>query len=233
MRPQWPGTSDVLILGGVAHDSSFEAFLQRLASRLDPVGLEKVPAAEDGVTHAAVTLFLRPAGGNDGADAGAEAARAPSGDSAEILFIKRAVRAGDPWSGHLAFPGGRAEESDATMADLAMREAAEEVGIDARQGGRLLGRLSTVLPLRILVPSITVTPFVALAPQGAIPRLQPEEVEAAFWMPVAALRKSGRSATVRWEGKDGTRELPAFPSPRGPIWGITERILSQFLELAE
>ena len=217
---QWPGKSDALILGGVAHDSTFESFLQRITSRLDPVGVEKVPAAVDGVTHAAVTLFLR------------EIAIAGSG-SAEILFIKRAVRAGDPWSGHLAFPGGRAEESDATLADLAMREAAEEVGIDARQGGRLLGRLQTVRPLSVRIPAVTVTPFVALAPEGAVPRLQPDEVEAAFWMPLAVLRRSGRSATVRWEGKDGTRELPAFPSPKGPIWGITERILSQFLALAE
>jgi 8-oxo-dGTP pyrophosphatase MutT (NUDIX family) len=188
--------------------------------------VDKIPAVEDGVTHAAVTLFLRPA---DGAGAGG----ASGTGSAEILFIKRAVRVGDPWSGHLAFPGGRAEDSDATLADLAMREAAEEVGIDVRQGGRLLGRLTTVRPLSVRIPAVTVTPFVALAPEGAIPRLQPEEVEAAFWMPVATLKASGRSATVRWESKDGTRELPAFPSPKGPIWGITERILSQFLALAE
>jgi 8-oxo-dGTP pyrophosphatase MutT (NUDIX family) len=209
----------------VANNSSFEAFIQRITSRLDPVGVEKVTAAEDEVTHAAVTLFLRPAGGGADGDA--------VGDSAEILFIKRAVRAGDPWSGHLAFPGGRAEESDATLADLAIREAAEEVGIDTRRGGRLLGRLTTVRPLSTRIPSIAVTPFVALAPRGVIPRLQPDEVESAFWMPVAELRKSGRSTTVRWDGKDGTRELPAFPSPKGPIWGITERILSQFLALAE
>ncbi|MGA2615760.1 MAG: CoA pyrophosphatase [Spirochaetia bacterium] len=209
----------------MALNPSFEAFLLRVAARLDPVGLEKVPAAEGGVTHAAVTLLLRPAGEGAGSDA--------AGDSAEILFIKRAVQAGDPWSGHLAFPGGRAEEWDATLVDLAMREAAEEVGIDARQGGRLLGRLPTVRPLSVRIPSITVTPFVALAPLGAIPRPQPEEVEEAFWMPIGALRRSGRSATVRWEARDGTRELPAFPSPKGPIWGITERILSQFLALAE
>ncbi len=199
----------------MAFDSPFEAFLQRIGARLDPVDTDRVPAAEGGVTHAAVTLLLRPAG-----------------DSAEILFIKRAERAGDPWSGHLAFPGGRAEKSDASLLDVAMREAAEEVGIDARQGGRLLGRLPTIRPLSARIPSITVTPFVAVAPQGAVPLLQPEEVADAFWMPLAALKESGRSATVRWEAKDGTREFPAFPSPRGPIWGITERILSQFLALA-
>jgi 8-oxo-dGTP pyrophosphatase MutT (NUDIX family) len=205
--------------------SSFEAFLQRVSARLDPVDLARMPAAEGGVTHAAVTLLLRQAAGGAGGGA--------AGDSAEILFIKRAVRARDPWSGHLAFPGGRAEARDATLLDIAMREAAEEVGIDARHGGRLLGRLPTIRPLSVHIPSITVTPFVALAPQGAIPRLQPEEVEEVFWMSLAALRSTGRSAVVRWEARDGTRELPAFPSPKGLIWGITERILSQFLALAE
>ena len=206
-------------------DSPFEAFLQRIEARLDPVGQAEMPAAEEGVTHAAVTLLLRPAGG--AADGHA------TSDSAEILFIKRAERAGDPWSGHLAIPGGRAEKEDATLLDLAMREASEEVGIDARRGGRLLGRLPTVRPMSTRIPSITVTPFVAVAPRGAIPRVQPEEVEEAFWMSLEALRRTGRSAAVRWEARDGTRELPAFPSPRGPIWGITERILSQFLALAE
>jgi 8-oxo-dGTP pyrophosphatase MutT (NUDIX family) len=209
----------------MAFDSSFEAFLQRVAGRLDPANVSKVPATERGVTQAAVTLLLRPAVRDAGSDALA--------DSAEILFIKRAERAGDPWSGHLAFPGGRAEEWDATLLEIAMRQAAEEVGIDVRQGGGVLGRLPTLRPMSVRIPSITVTPFVALAPPGAIPRPQPEEVEEAFWMPLAALRRSGRSATVRWEVKDGAREFPAFPSPKGPIWGITERILSQFLALAE
>jgi 8-oxo-dGTP pyrophosphatase MutT (NUDIX family) len=208
----------------VAEELPFEAFVQRLQGRLDPAGDSQVPAAEEGLTHAAVTLLLRPSGG-----AGGDV----TGDSAEILFIKRAKRAGDPWSGHLAFPGGRAEKEDATLLEVAMREAAEEVGIDARQGGRLLGRLPTVRPLSTRIPSITVTPFVALAPQDAVPRVQSSEVEEAFWMPLAVLRRTGRSAAVRWEARDGTREFPAFPSPKGPIWGITERILSQFLALVE
>ena len=204
----------------MAFNFSFEEFLQRVAARLDPVDLARVPPAGGGVTHAAVTLLLRPTG-RDGTG------------GAEILFIKRAERAGDPWSGHLAFPGGRAEESDATLLDLAMREAAEEVGIDARHGGRVLGRLPTVRPLSTRIPSVMVTPFVALAPPGAVPCLEQQEVAEVFWMPIAELKSSGRSAVALWESKDGTREFPAFPSPKGPIWGITERILSQFLALAD
>ncbi len=216
----------------MALNSSFEAFLERLAARLDPIGGQAVPAAEAGLTHAAVALLLRPAGGK-AADGGAHGADGDAAGGAEILFIKRAEREGDPWSGHLAFPGGRAEQTDATLLEAAMREAAEEVGIDARRGGRVLGRLPAFRPLSARIPSITVTPFVALAPPGAMPRLQPQEVEEAFWMPLSALRSSGRSAVVRWESRDGTRELPAFPSPKGPIWGITERILSQFLAIAQ
>jgi len=200
----------------VALDSSFEAFLQRVAARLDPVDQVRVPAAEPGLRHAAVALLLRPAA-----------------HSAEILFIKRAERAGDPWSGHLAFPGGRAEESDASLLDVAMREAFEEVGIDARQGGRVLGRLPTLRPLGARIPSVTVTPFVALSPSGAVPRPQPEEVAEAFWMSLATLKNGGGAATVRWQTTDGTREFPAYASPKGPIWGITERILSQFLALTD
>jgi 8-oxo-dGTP pyrophosphatase MutT (NUDIX family) len=215
----------------VVTDSSFEAFLQRVAARLYPVDLARVPAAEGGVTQAAVTLLLRPADGEAGRER--EAVRQATGDSAEILFIKRALRAGDPWSGHLAFPGGRAEEQDATLLEVAMRETAEEVAIDARQGGRLLGRLPTLRPLSARNPSIIVTPFVAVAPPGAVPRPQPQEVAEAFWMPLATIRRNGRSATVRWETGEGERELPAFPSPKGPIWGITERILSQFLALVD
>ena len=197
----------------------FEAFLQRVAARLSPVDLTAVPAADGVVTQAAVMLLLR------GADTAA--------DIAEILFIKRAERAGDPWSGHLAFPGGRAEERDATLLEVAMRETAEEVAIDARRGGRVLGRLPMLRPLSARIPSVAVTPFVAAAPPGAVPRPQPDEVEEAFWMSLAAIRKNGRSAVVRWETAEGTRELAAFPSPQGPIWGITERILSQFLALLE
>ena len=203
----------------MADGSPFEAYLQRISSRLDPAGADAVPAEEDGVTHAAVLLLLRaPAGEGDG--------------MAEILFIKRAERDGDPWSGHLAFPGGRADRGDATLLGIATREAAEEVGIDVREGGRIIGRLPTFHPMSARIPTVTVTPFVAAAPRGAVARVQPEEVQEAFWVSMSTLRSSGRSASVTWETRDGLRQFPAFPSSRGPIWGITERILSQFLEIA-
>ncbi|HEU4700285.1 MAG TPA: NUDIX domain-containing protein, partial [Gemmatimonadales bacterium] len=51
----------------------------------------------------------------------------PAPDS--MLLIRRAERAGDPWSGHMALPGGRHSRGDADLAATAMRETAEEVGV--------------------------------------------------------------------------------------------------------
>lgn len=228
------------------NEEAFAGFVDRLVARLGPVD---VPAAVgDGIIHAAVLLLLRcaAAGTTKGAVAGAGASAATSvaacttagatGDAtagAEILFIKRSERRGDPWSGHLAFPGGHAEPSDASLTGVAVRETREEVGIDLERGGRVLGSLPLVRPLSARLPSIAVTPFVAIARKGATARPDPSEVEDAFWMPLAALKNAGPVAVVRRAVEGEIREWPAYASPRGPIWGITERILSGFLALLE
>lgn len=49
-----------------------------------------------------------------------------------MLFIKRASRASDRWSAHIAFPGGRSEPDDENEKYTAMRETWEEVGLDVR-----------------------------------------------------------------------------------------------------
>ncbi len=208
---------------------SFEDLLRRIEPRLAPAArppgegaaLRAEPAAGPAAgppARAAVTLFLRPGG---------------PGSSPEILFIKRARRAGDPWSGHLALPGGRAEPGDATILDAAVREAVEEVGIDVRIGGRPIGWLPACTPSSSRIPRIVVMPLVARAPDGAVLRLQPEEVDDAFWMPLDALMDAGRSDRVSFTVEGTAREFPAYPSPHGPIWGITERIVSGFLALVE
>jgi 8-oxo-dGTP pyrophosphatase MutT (NUDIX family) len=197
----------------------FDRFLDHLAARLDPVVSGGGPARPgEAPVHAAVALLLRPVA----AEAG--------GADAELLFIRRAERDGDPWSGHIAFPGGRPETRDATLLDVAARETLEEVGIDIRSG-RVLGRLPTLRPSSVRIPPIDVTPFVALAPPGSVVRPQPEEVDDAFWLSLAALARAGTTAAVSRRIRGEQREWPAYPSPRGPIWGITERILTGFIAL--
>ena len=51
-------------------------------------------------------------------------------DALELLFIKRAEWAGDPWSGQVAFPGGRHEPHDPDLLTTSVRETQEETGID-------------------------------------------------------------------------------------------------------
>jgi 8-oxo-dGTP pyrophosphatase MutT (NUDIX family) len=189
---------------------SIDSLEYRLRARGSPADGD-VP--EPGTRQAAVVALLR--------------------DGMEILLIRRADRAGDPWSGHLALPGGRSEPGDPTPLAIAVREVREEVGIDLSRGGRILGRLGTVRTLDPRLPRIAVHPFVALAPAGAAPRPDPAEVKDAFWLPLASMRESGRSAVVRHAIGGENREWPAYPTPHGPVWGITERILTELLSLLD
>jgi ADP-ribose pyrophosphatase YjhB (NUDIX family) len=77
-----------------------------------------------------------------------------AGPSPEILFIERAERFGDPWSGQMAFPGGRVDPGDATARAAAERETLEEVGLDLA-GAELLGRLGDVdAGVRVVAPLV-------------------------------------------------------------------------------
>jgi len=150
----------------------------------------------------------------------------------EVLLIKRAEAPDDPWSGHLALPGGRVERDDATLVDTAIRETLEEVGIDLTESGTILGQLEPVSPRSPSVPKISVTPLVAIVRSDVTLHIG-QEVEQAFWMSLDELKSNGRSETVVKVIGRHCLSWPAYPSPYGPIWGITERILTQFLSLLE
>jgi 8-oxo-dGTP pyrophosphatase MutT (NUDIX family) len=215
--------------------SEFSEFVAGLRSRVGAGVLAPAPGPveaagfepredRDGETRrqAAVALVLR---------CGAE--------GPEVLVIKRSEAERDHWSGHLALPGGRAEAEDENLRATAVRETLEEVGLDLRAGGEVLGRLGAVNPRSPLVPRISVTPFLAIAPReyhagGAPKRLVlSDEVAAAFWIPVDELKRGGRSAVFRMAFAGVEREWPGYPSEHGVIWGITERILTEFLSLVD
>lgn len=108
-----------------------------------------VPSVHAGSARASVALILRVVapqsefdGIPDGAFMSSHAAAAAQADNVQILFIKRAVRETDAWSGNVAFPGGQQEAGESDW-DTAVRETAEEVGIDLRRGPfHYLGRLN-------------------------------------------------------------------------------------------
>jgi 8-oxo-dGTP pyrophosphatase MutT (NUDIX family) len=105
---------------------------------------------EQGMRQAAILLALRAR--NDG--------------EPELLMIKRAEAEGDPWSGHVACPGGRMEPGDGDLAVTAVRETLEETGVDVARDGRLLGHLDDISPRTPVLPPIVIRPYVALVRAG-------------------------------------------------------------------
>lgn len=189
----------------------------RLARALDERPGHKIePQAEDGrvARLAAIGLVLRP---------GAEG-------HPELLMIKRAEVERDPWSGHVACPGGRLEPGDRDLSHTAIRETWEETGIDLAKDGRLLGTLDDISPRTPVLPPIIVRPFVA-AVRPEVEIVQSLEVADAFWVPIAALREraSWGMGMVAVRGY-GEREVATFRHGQYVVWGLTERVLRQFLE---
>jgi 8-oxo-dGTP pyrophosphatase MutT (NUDIX family) len=155
--------------------------------------------------------------------------RVAPGDALELLMIERASYAGDPWSGHIAFPGGRREPHDATLLDTALRETREETGVDIVAHGRVLGALDRVNPVSPALPPLSIAPFVAVLTTDAPLELS-EEVAGAFWIPLATIQRGDVSREVEVTLSNGTtRRVRAFVHERYTIWGLTERILRDLL----
>jgi 8-oxo-dGTP pyrophosphatase MutT (NUDIX family) len=169
---------------------------------------------EEGVRKAAVALIFRV--GTDGV--------------LELLFIKRAEYEGDPWSGQIAFPGGRVEPGDASLAETAIRETREETGIDLTREGMMIGVLDDLRPRTVSLPAIMVRPFVALLDRNEPLVLSPE-VALSFWLPFAAIARaeSWHEETVSARGIQINARV--FRHEQHVIWGMTERILAQLFGL--
>jgi 8-oxo-dGTP pyrophosphatase MutT (NUDIX family) len=151
----------------------------------------------------------------------------------ELLLIRRALRDGDPWSGHIAFPGGRRAADDTDLAGTALREAEEETGIEVRAVGRLLGTLDEVEPGSRRLPPLIISPFVVAVPPYIEPVPQVAEVEHARWAPLGALRDPQAASSIRIPTGDMTVRFPALAFEDYTIWGLTYRILRQFLGVVE
>ncbi|HEY3254722.1 MAG TPA: CoA pyrophosphatase [Polyangiaceae bacterium] len=145
--------------------------------------------------------------------------------SLELLLIERARREGDPWSGHMALPGGHREASDRDLAATAERETMEEVGLDLLAHGERMGRLADHMPVRG-VP-IGVRPFVYLLPARPTLALS-AEVRQALWVPVAPLLEGGRRSTYTLSRGDQSWEFPAWDIDGHLVWGLTYRVVAEF-----
>lgn len=150
---------------------------------------------------------------------------APDPDA--LLLIRRAERVGDPWSGHMALPGGRMEPEESDLFATAVRETAEEVGL-ALGPGDLIGTLDDVVPRTPVLPPIAVRPYVFSLERRPALSLNPE-VAAAHWVPLDTLLHPQTYDSVRLEIRGEQREFPAYRLAEAVVWGMTERIVSSLL----
>lgn len=188
-----------------------DSLLERIAGELGGRGPQRAePGSYD--VQAAVALMLRPAG-----------------EGLEFLAIKRAEHDRDPWSGHMALPGGRREEGDESLWATAVRETREEIGVDLESVGQLLGQLDDVYPRTRRIPAIAITPFVVAVGPEVVPRTS-SEVEYAVWVPLHVVLDEGARGTLVHEAVPD-REFETIEYGGHTIWGLTLRILSQVEQL--
>ncbi len=152
-------------------------------------------------------------------------------DEPELLFIKRAELERDPWSGHIAFPGGREEPADASLESTAIRETQEELALDLRLG-HMLGRLDDLAPRSRALPPIIVRPFVAVV-RPDVEFVLSAEVASVFWVPLSSLCREESKAEHAMLVNGVQVKFPAFRVEQYLVWGLTERIVRQLLPLAQ
>jgi 8-oxo-dGTP pyrophosphatase MutT (NUDIX family) len=146
---------------------------------------------------------------------------------AELLFIKRAEREGDPWSGHIAFPGGKREPEDATLLDTATRETREEVGVDLPPGA-FLARMRDVVGNTngFRVAHYVFAPAPTTTTESA-------EVAAVIWVPLEAIAAREGAGIYRFVRGDYSIELPCLRWGEHTLWGMTYRMTMNLLEALE
>jgi 8-oxo-dGTP pyrophosphatase MutT (NUDIX family) len=150
-------------------------------------------------------------------------------DPDSILLIRRAERTGDPWSGHMAFPGGRRQTEDTDLLSTAMRETAEEVGMRLSRD-EVAGSLDDVVPRTPVLPPIAVRPYLFILKARPAISLN-AEVASADWVTLDQLRKGEVRHPVRLQVAGKSHLVQAYQLEGGTVWGMTERILTNLVSL--
>ena len=147
-----------------------------------------------------------------------------------VLMIRRAERPGDPWSGQMAFPGGRRERVDANGFATAVRETDEEVGL-VLAPDECVGRLSEVnARSRVRGLGMAVTPFVFRLRRAVTPTPN-HEVAEVVWVPLEFLLDTDNRETMVWERQPVALTLPCYFYAGRRIWGLSLGMLDELMDL--
>ena len=154
---------------------------------------------------------------------------AEGGAGPELLLIQRAEHPEDPWSGHMAFPGGRVEPGE-TPGSAVRRETLEEVGLDLDRDAAALGRLSDLAAIGRGRPmGLVIVPFV-FELTARVPLITNHEVEEIVWVPLAFLGERANRSTLPWRHGNAEISLPCYRWNGHVIWGLTFAMVDELLE---
>ena len=145
----------------------------------------------------------------------------------ELCMIRRTKKQGDPWSGHMAFPGGREEQQDETIRDTAERETWEEVQIDLRKAS-YFGRLQDLVH-----PKLRVSAFVYYFSEEVQGVPCPSEVEKIYWLPFEQFNQNELETTRETVFDGRSHTFPVLIIGEADIWGLSLQFIRDLQQRLE
>ena len=157
------------------------------------------------------------------------AEQGPGGAAPALLMMRRAERAGDPWSGQVSFPGGRVQVEDADTRAAALRELSEETGLQPDASFVPIGRLSDLLTREHgRQRPMVVTPYVYQVPR-ALAVAPGAEAARLWWEPLTTLVDTDRQRTQIWRVAGLPLPFPAIEVSGARLWGLSLMMVKELV----
>jgi 8-oxo-dGTP pyrophosphatase MutT (NUDIX family) len=150
----------------------------------------------------------------------------------EVLLIKRAIREGDPWSGDIAFPGGKQHAEDRNTCQTALRELREETGITPSNTEPVYRLPDKLTRLHHAPLPMTISPWIFETDSPQTAKLNHESTDF-LWLPLTEFLREDAQSTLKWKTRLGTFTMPTLEVDEHRIWGITLSIIHGMIKNKE
>jgi 8-oxo-dGTP pyrophosphatase MutT (NUDIX family) len=168
--------------------------------------------------------------GEAGRRAAVAAILRPGPHDTEVLLIRRAEREDDPWSGHIAFPGGHQDRGDLDLLATARRETLEEAGLELPDSALIAALDDHPATARGRFTGMVIAPYL-FAIEGDPPLRPNHEVAELIWAPLGAMAR-GELDAVHELSREGHRmRFPGFAVGDHVVWGLTHRMLQSLFDV--